>query len=539
MTVILSVDKKTLTIKSGTRFYYDRYSRTTECELLKDIVLTHNPLTGTASGQHRFLINGRNYSGEAEIDNAYKVLDTGSIENLYCGFNDYGVQNELNYNIVASGSGFWFAQDGEPYIAHGLKFNFAIDMWDYSPGDTFDLAEDSDIILETPPKPISNITIDSDNYYIKDTEARDLITTKQDLLVSGTNIKTINGEDVLGEGDLKLSTYHPPILSCMWSDHLINDIQWLRADTFSWQDGDVYVTAYNTLVNEYATGVEETEGSVTFRRSSNGFKIATSDMESAILNKYNTDGIAWYYILDTTNKRFKLPRTKWGFEGLRGNAGNDIAESLPNITGRINNTSPNGQVYRESGSLYWESKNYNYPSQLVNNTSYNYGNYIIFDASRSSSTYKDNAPVQERATQMYLYFYVGEYARDTIEQTAGITTEQLNNKVDIDSSWGFPSNRYIDLTLGASGSSYTAPANGWFSIAKRGSGNGQSLMLYLGETASSAQSRLFRQEFTTSALTTSVLGSFMPCKKGDKITIEYTIGGALQHFRFIYAEGSN
>ena len=27
----------------------------------------------------------------------------------------------------------------------------------------------------------------------------------------------------------------------------------------------------------------------------------------------------------------------------------------------------------------------------------------------------------------------------------------------------FPSSKYIDLTLGASGSTYTAPANGWFS----------------------------------------------------------------------------
>jgi hypothetical protein len=31
---------------------------------------------------------------------------------------------------------------------------------------------------------------------------------------------------------------------------------------------------------------------------------------------------------------------------------------------------------------------------------------------------------------MYLYFYVGNFERDAVEQTAGITSEQLNNKAD-------------------------------------------------------------------------------------------------------------
>lgn len=297
------------------------------------------------------------------------------------------------------------------------------------------------------------------------------------------------------------------VFDVKWSDHIINDIQWLRADTFSWQDGNVYTTAYNKLVEEwnsvdarviyYAwenrvgdlvyttelytpsdvydidgniidssrssnTGWDtsgfitenhgavvrsadndvissgyEIEGSITFKRSANGFKIADATQEQAILNKYNTDGIAWYYILDIENKRFKLPRTKWGFKGLRTEAGNGIGESLPNITGST--TLHAGEqaniIYNTDGALGGSggsTTQYRTAGSLaVNSGAHSYGS-LNFDASRSSSAYKDNAPVQERGTQMYLYFYVGEYTKTAIEQSAGITSEQLNNKLDID-----------------------------------------------------------------------------------------------------------
>ena len=42
-----------------------------------------------------------------------------------------------------------------------------------------------------------------------------------------------------------------PLLTSMWFDHIVNDISWLRADTFSWQSGDVYKTVYDKLVSEY------------------------------------------------------------------------------------------------------------------------------------------------------------------------------------------------------------------------------------------------------------------------------------------------
>ena len=41
------------------------------------------------------------------------------------------------------------------------------------------------------------------------------------------------------------------IFDFKWSDHILDDIQWLRSDTFSWQDGELYNAAYGHLADDY------------------------------------------------------------------------------------------------------------------------------------------------------------------------------------------------------------------------------------------------------------------------------------------------
>lgn len=241
------------------------------------------------------------------------------------------------------------------------------------------------------------------------------------------------------------------LFDCKWADHKLNEISWLEASTFSWQSGDVYVTAYNHLVQDIQgiTAETETIGSytVTFYRATDGHKICPADQEQTVLNIYNTYGIAWYYILDTTNTQFKLPRTKYGFEGLRTNVGDKIDESLPNIKGstQVKGGSglANSSVIKE-GCFYNYGNNLNYVTEVMSGEGYALG----FDASRSSSTYQDNAPVQERATQMYLYFYVGDYTQTAVEQTAGLNAELFNNKVDLNFNNMNPSQTVKNTIIG-------------------------------------------------------------------------------------------
>ena len=226
-----------------------------------------------------------------------------------------------------------------------------------------------------------------------------------------------NGENAYWD----YSTGGLPLFTCVWSDHFLKDVSYLRADTFSWHSGEIYVSAYDELVNEYddVNSIEETEGDVTYKRTPSGYKICLPDQETNISSVYDTTGIAWYYILDTENKQFKLPRTKWGFVGLRNGVGNFVNESLPNITGTFG---PGGFLTSTSGAFY----NTGVPTGS-NSGADNDAHVAAFNASRSSSTYQDGAEVQQKATEMYLYFYVGNYVRSIKEIDAGKLSEVIND----------------------------------------------------------------------------------------------------------------
>lgn len=103
----------------------------------------------------------------------------------------------------------------------------------------------------------------------------------------------------------------------------------------------------------------------------------------------------WNYQI---NPRFKLPRNQFNFVGIRNTVSNFVNESLPNITAtggsRVNTNTITGAYYVGTYSnMYggaWTTSN----------------DSLCFDASLSSSTYQDNAPVQQKAIQVYLNFYI-------------------------------------------------------------------------------------------------------------------------------------
>ena len=98
----------------------------------------------------------------------------------------------------------------------------------------------------------------------------------------------------------------------------------------------------------------------------------------------------------------------------------------------------------------------------------------------------------------------------------------------------FPSNRYIDLTLGASGTAYTAPADGYYTLYKVASGSNQFIQL-----VNSGNDNVSATCITTRSVgNNDFVGCMIPCAKGKKITINYTLGGRTAYFRFCYAEGA-
>lgn len=115
---------------------------------------------------------------------------------------------------------------------------------------------------------------------------------------------------------------------------------------------------------------------------------------------------------------------------------------------------------------------------------------------------------------------------------SNFSSKQTFHAVDYnDSSWvaqqAMPSTKYIDLTLGSSGTTYTAPANGWVVFGKAASGAGQFIALVTGYLVNQVVSNA----------SGNILSIYIPVYKGKTFKANYSAGGATNSFRFIYAKG--
>lgn len=134
-------------------------------------------------------------------------------------------------------------------------------------------------------------------------------------------------------------------------------------------------------------------------------------------------------------------------------------------------------------------------------------------------------------------------AVDTVnwkEQLADTSLSNLNNTgTTAAAHYAMPSGTSVDLTFDVSGTEYTAPADGYFAIAKY--------------TVSTQGAQCFIQLALSVELSTNctkynnitgqtMLRVFLPVKKGDKVTLYYqNINSSSQtgeFFKFLYAEGS-
>lgn len=103
------------------------------------------------------------------------------------------------------------------------------------------------------------------------------------------------------------------------------------------------------------------------------------------------------------------------------------------------------------------------------------------------------------------------------------------NETEYIAHQAMPSNQYVNLTLGASGTSYTAPADGYFVLNKTpGAAN-----KYIQMTGASGISTT-----ATSYNTTLWTRIFLPAKKGDTVIVYYDFTGSTNVFRFVYANGA-
>lgn len=102
------------------------------------------------------------------------------------------------------------------------------------------------------------------------------------------------------------------------------------------------------------------------------------------------------------------------------------------------------------------------------------------------------------------------------------------------SGWSAPGKNYVEISLGASGTQYTAPANGWFAFGKRASAVGQYLnVMYDSPSSFGAWSDV------SAGASGNILGHLVQVMKNQKVTVNYSAGGDTTISRFIYANGES
>lgn len=256
--------------------------------------------------------------------------------------------------------------------------------------------------------------------------------------------------------------YRQPLFKYDWYEYLLNDPNWIRCDTFSWHSGDSneansYVRVYDHLLNDISgkTLQSETISGITiqFYLADDTHKICPASEEQNLINLYNTTGIAWYYLIDEENIRFKLPRTKWGFVGYRDEVAGYIEQQIkiPNhyhiISTMGNNqgsfvaTNTADTIDRADttdigvGNRGWNGRGDG--GGFASNTNQFTGSLITTVAKEAQSkngyeygAYGNSTLVQPPATQMYLYCYVGGFTQTSLENIAGQNMSIVNQKAD-------------------------------------------------------------------------------------------------------------
>lgn len=146
--------------------------------------------------------------------------------------------------------------------------------------------------------------------------------------------------------------------------------------------------------------------------------------------------------------------------------------------------------------------------------------------------------------ECYYYIVVATTSKTDIEVDLDNIATDLNGKADVDltnvsdegkalmSKMAMPSGRAIDLTLGASGSTYIAPANGWFYLNKVAGSD-----WYYCEFTGAIEGLWDSLPCWGSGYRTSPIKICAQVKKGATIKVNYNATGVTNNFKFIYAEG--
>lgn len=261
--------------------------------------------------------------------------------------------------------------------------------------------------------------------------------------------------------------------------------------------------------------------------------VSESDWQSSV----STYGVCGKFVYDSTNNTVRLPKITGLVEGTTDVTalGDLVQAGLPNITGFFE-LAPGATIRSDAtaNGAFDKTTAGSYAPNFVQQSGFN---GLTFDASRSSSIYGNSNTVQPQAIKVLYYIVIASSITNELNlDVADMADKDFSNitsaGTSLASGWSMPSSRYIDLTLGASGATYTAPANGYFTfLANAGNSTSSCIMIN--------NSNILCAQGKSGGYNNSYYVS-IPVKKGQSMELYYNAGSLSSvDFRFIYAEGEN
>mgnify|MGYP003292318524 CR=1 FL=1 len=217
-------------------------------------------------------------------------------------------------------------------------------------------------------------------------------TTYQEELVSGTNIKTVNSQSLLGSGNIEIQAGAPT------DDVTVNtnsDDELQAIGVIDSQDSSTPLKTW--------TGTKAQYDAIATKDSNTLYNITDdTDITLTLLNSLYPVGAIYIGTMSSCPLQtigvgiWQLKASDMVLQGAgtRGSVGTTLTESLPNIKGEASwyyhqdNASTTGAIYFGSAD---------YTGKLQGSAGGTTAVRFNIDASRSSSTYQDNAPVQQDA----------------------------------------------------------------------------------------------------------------------------------------------
>jgi hypothetical protein len=307
------------------------------------------------------------------------------------------------------------------------------------------------------------------------------------------------------------------------------NLSWL-ASNGQWNDGNMYLTFYNYYVTQI------------------GQKFAGGYV------KDSTDSYDDYdLVINQSDMTFRLP-IYTGEEDIIDPNSVDIRSSIT-TTGdtwtALRKCAIDGACTGTTGSTWFEIVNRTQTSGECASYNGGWGRCCLSEINKGDLIQfyfgGTNFVLQNLNVHYYigtgtLYFKVGNAVTNQELIDIGEVTNSLANKVDLDaqnlsnegtsyiSGLGMPSMKYDDLSVGSSGTTYVAPANGFFELSTLVSNKTTNCIGIMYSSQGGG--------FALGAPSYFRGGGIISVRKGDYITIDYQTNIQILTFKFVYAEGA-